>query len=262
MEAYFTTYEKLCLESKRLDKQINSLLSQIKACPKGKLVCAKDRDHYYKWYLSDGHTSVYLPRNKRKLAEQLATKKYLSLVLEDLQNEKKAIDFYLRHHVPSKAEEFLKTPAYKELLSPSFKLKSEKLSEWMNSPFDYNNKFPEQRTHQTSSGNSVRSKSEALIDMVLSINKIPFRYECALQFGETTIYPDFTIMHPETEQIYYWEHFGMMDNPKYSRNVGDKLQLYISHGIIPSINLITTFETLDNPLTTKEIEKIVTDYFG
>ena len=33
------------------------------------------------------------------------------------------------------------------------------------------------------------------------------------------------------------------------------------HGVVTSINIITTFETLDNPLTTKDVEKIVADYF-
>lgn len=97
--------------------------------------------------------------------------------------------------------------------------------------------------------------------MALYVNKIPFRYECALQLGDTIIYPDFTIKHPVTEKLYYWEHFGMMDNPKYAKNAGEKIQLYISRGMIPSINLITTYETLDNPLSYHEVEKIVSDYF-
>ena len=42
--------------------------------------------------------------------------------------------------------------------------------------------------HKGSSGNYVRSKSESMIDMVLYIHKIPFRYECALILGETTLF--------------------------------------------------------------------------
>lgn len=250
------------LRSKELDKQIKSILSQLKSFPKGKLICTKSGNHYYKWFNSDGHNLEYIPKKKRKFAEQLAIKKYLSYKLEDYKNEKVAIDFYLRHYVPSKAEQMLiDKPEYRELLKPFYSPKSEMLSEWMNSTFNQNEKYPEQKIHKTFSGNVVRSKSEALIDMVLSINHIPFRYECELQLGETIIYPDFTIMHPETEQIYYWEHFGMMDNPRYAKNAAEKLQMYIMHGVVPSINIITTFETLDNPLTTKDVEKIVADYF-
>lgn len=97
--------------------------------------------------------------------------------------------------------------------------------------------------------------------MLLHVNSIPFRYECELQLGETTLYPDFTLRHPLTGNLFYWEHFGMMDNPAYCRNVSSKLQLYFSHGIIPSINLITTYETKDDPLDVEIVEGIIQHYF-
>jgi len=262
MGGVFTTYEKMCLESQRLDEQINSLLSQISCFPEGKLVCTKDRNNSYKWYCSDGHKSVYIPKKERKLAEQLAVKRYLSFQLQDLQKEKRAIDFYLRHHVPSKSEELLENASeYRNLLLPHFKPQSEKLLEWTNSDYESNPKFPNQKIHKTSSGVLVRSKSETLIERALFVNKIPFRYECALQIGSVTIYPDFTIMHPITGELFYWEHFGMMDNSRYAKSAGEKLQLYMTHGIIPSINLITTYETLKQPLSYEEVEKIVLEKF-
>lgn len=71
----------------------------------------------------------------------------------------------------------------------------------------------------------------------------------------------FTIRHPKTGEVFYWEHFGLMDNPTYSKNAYSKLQLYTNHGIIPSIQLITTYETKEHPLTAETIEKIVENYF-
>lgn len=97
--------------------------------------------------------------------------------------------------------------------------------------------------------------------MFLYKYKIPFRYECILQLDDIFIFPDFTIRHPETGEVFYWEHFGMMDNPNYSKKVLSKLQLYISNGIIPSIQLITTYETKENPLSSEVVEKIVEHYF-
>ena len=93
------------------------------------------------------------------------------------------------------------------------------------------------------------SKSEALIDMALFSHLIPFRYECELSLGTHILYPDFTIRHPKTDDIYYWEHFGLMDNPSYCQNVSFKLQQYSLNGIIPSIQLITTYETGTHFLT-------------
>lgn len=97
--------------------------------------------------------------------------------------------------------------------------------------------------------------------MFLHINKIPFRYECSLQLGDVTIFPDFTIRHPKTGEIYYWEHFGLMDNPTYCKNSISKLQLYASQGIVPSIQLITTYETKENPLSAELVGKIIQHYY-
>lgn len=251
----------MSLESKWLDEQINSLRAQIESLPDGKIICTPN-GNAYKWYRSDGHKSVYIPKSERNLAEQLAVKKYLQQLEEDYIQEKRAIDFYLRHHCPSEAEDMLTNkPGYQELLSPYFKPQSQLIEDWLNTPFEQNPKYPENKIHKTSSGNVVRSKSEALIDMVLYTNKIPFRYECALHVGNFTIYPDFTIMHPKTGKIYYWEHFGMMNDFKYNRNIGERIQTYVNNEIIPSVDLITTYETSNHPLTIQKVEKMVKEYF-
>lgn len=59
-----------------------------------------------------------------------------------------------------------------------------------------------------------------------------------------------------------WEHFGLMDDESYSQNTSSKLQLYTSCGIIPGIQLITTYETKEYPLSTEVIEKTIHYYFG
>lgn len=249
------------LESQRLEKEINSLQAQIKSYPQGNFFCSQNGNHY-KWYHSNGSSQTYIPKNNQQLAQKLAEKKYLSLKLEGLLHEKQAIEFYLRHHLSDRPEKRLENhEEYQRLLSPFFQPKSKELSDWMYSPYEKNLKYPEQRIHKTGSGNIVRSKSEALIDMCLHTRKIPFRYECALFLNETTIYPDFTIRHPHTGDTYYWEHFGKMDNAKYAKNTIMKLQLYTSHGILPGIHLITTYETKNKPLTTETIERLIEEYF-
>ncbi len=254
-------YNQLSPKLEQLKNQIASIQKQLCTFPEGKLICSRNGNSY-KWYQSDGHTQTYIPKKNRKLAEQLAVKKYLSLMLEDLENELLATQSYLKHHSPiSKAEQLLTSLEYQDLLSPYFTPKSLELIEWMNAPYEQNPIHPEKCIHKSISGNLLRSKSEAMIDMVLHLNKIPFRYECALLLGETTIFPDFTIRHPITGEIYYWEHFGLMNSPSYAQNAYSKLQLYSSHNIVPSIQLITTFETQDHPLNSKVIENIIEQYF-
>lgn len=257
-------YEKALAERNRLEKQIEELEQQLKGYPAGKLFITRNGNRY-KWYRTDGHTQVYLPKKERNLAEQLAVKKYLSCQLDEMKQEKKAIEFYLRHHHnnSNQADRMLnELSGYQELLSPYFKPISEELNAWVNESYNSNLKYPEQLIHKASGGKFVRSKSEMLIDMALYMNKIPFRYECELQMEDSIIYPDFTIRHPKTGEVYYWEHFGMMDEVFYIKNACAKMQLYASHGITPSMNLITTFETQKNPLSLDKINRIIEEYFA
>ena len=249
-------------EYAKLETQIQEIENQIKDLPSGKLSCSSNGKNY-KWYQCVDQTNTYIPKSNRTLAERLALKNYLCLLLDDLSHEKRAIQFYLNHHSDTqKSEALLDHPEFKSLLAPYFTPLSQELADWMNAPYERNPHHPEHLLHKSSSGNLVRSKSESIIDMLLYINKIPFRYECALHLGETTLFPDFTIRHPKTGDIYYWEHFGLMDNPIYSQNAYSKLQLYTSHGIVPSIQLITTYETKEHPLCSDAVEKIIELYFG
>lgn len=249
-------------EHHRLSRQLEDIQANLASLPPGKLICSRNGNRF-KWYQTDGHNKTYILQQNHMLAKQLAVKKYLSLQSQYVAQEKRSIEYYLQHHRDgiSKAEKMLSAPEYQELLASHFTPVSQELSTWMTAPYVRNQQYPEQLIHRASSGGMVRSKSEAMIDMLLHVNKIPFRYECELQLGETTLYPDFTLRHPLTGNLFYWEHFGMMDNPSYCRNVSAKLQLYFSHGIIPSINLITTYETRDNPLDIEIVEGIIQHYF-
>lgn len=97
---------------------------------------------------------------------------------------------------------------------------------------------------------------------MLFTNHIPYRYECLLPLGDISFYPDFTILNPSTRQIIYWEHFGMMDVPTYSDNAFNKLKQFSYYGIIPGINLITTYETKQHPIDSGKIMQLVTTYFS
>ena len=255
-------YERMLAERNRLDSEIQELQSKLKQFPKGKLFCTKNRQ-YFKWYITDGKTQTYLPKSKRSLAEKLATKKYLSLLLEDLIHEKKAIEFYLRHHSQNSQAEhmLLRCPEYSDLIKPYFTPLSQELHDWAAQPFESNVKHPEQLIQKAASGKIVRSKSEALIDMILYTHKIPFRYEAPLHLDGITLYPDFTIRHPETGQYFYWEHFGLVAQADYRKNMISKLDLYTSHGILPGIQLIATFETKEYPLSMELVKKIIEYYF-
>lgn len=243
-----------------METQIQTLTKQLQVLPNGSLSCTSNGTHY-KWYHHHNNISTYLPKNQKDLAEQLAQKKYLCALLEDLSQEKHALELYLNHHRNySNTEQVLTHPEYKKLLSSTFAPISPTLRDWTGSNYERNPNHPEHLIHKSTSGNIVRSKSEAMIDMILYTHKIPYRYECALSLGDITLYPDFTLRHPQNGTTLYWEHFGQMDNPAYAQKTYSKLQLYTSHGIIPSIHLITTYETKTNPLTADNVKRIISLY--
>lgn len=256
-------HDRMLKEHQKIEKQVEKLQLQLKHFPDGKLICSRN-GKYSKWYRSDGTNKVYIPKNERHLAEQLAFKKYLSLQLKNLLQEKKAIEFYLRHHDVNAGQveqTLMNLPGFKELLFKHYTPLTQSLAEWMNSPYEKNPNHPENLIHKTYSGELVRSKSESMITSALFKNEIAFRYECILQCGKISLFPDFTIRHPETGDFFYWEHFGLMDDLVYCKKACSKLQLYTSNGIIPTIQLITTYETKENPLTSDMVEKIIEHYF-
>ena len=80
---------------KQIDQQIQTIDEKLKKAPSANLICAKN-GNAYKWYQTDGKNRQYLPKSQRRLAEKLATKKYLSLLKDDLIREKNAIRLYLK----------------------------------------------------------------------------------------------------------------------------------------------------------------------
>ena len=183
-------------------------------------------------------------------------------LLEDLETEKRLHQLSNKSFHRKSEKLLINDSEVHNLLKSHFTPLSEELNIWMLSPFKSNPTYPDGLNCNSISGHVLRSKSECMIDMLLYESNIPFRYECELTLNNHTIYPDFTIRHPRTGEVYYWEHFGMMDEPPYAKKAMSKLNLYIENQIIPSINLITTYETKDHPLDLTQIKSIINYYFS
>ncbi len=248
---------------KKLEKQTTSLEKAISSLPDGKLIICHNGKGKCKYFQSDGHEKSYIKKKDIELASQLAYKKYLTERLQETKQEKRATEYYLNHHskeIPKSIQLISESSEYQKLISEFFTPLDQELNNWMKEPYEKNKNYPNQLKYKTPTGEYVRSKSEVFIYSYLYMHKIPFRYECALQLGTMTIYPDFTIRHPRTGEIFYWENFGMMDKRDYAKNTFAKLDLYQMYDVIPSINLITTYETKEHPLGVDVIEKIIKHY--
>lgn len=253
------THEEIHARNLLLKKQIERAEAQREKYPPGRLLCARDRK-YFKWYISTEGKIAYLNRDQRKIARQLAMKRYIEEQLKAMRQELKLNEYYLKHH-DEKTENapglLYCAPGYHELLEDQIHPLSEKLKKWAEAEYVRNIKYPEKLIHKTLEGHMVRSKSEVIIANALFAEGIPYRYEDTLQLGNMVFNPDFKVMRPKDGEIIYWEHFGMMDNKDYAHNAFNKMGIYADNGIIPSINLIATFETSEHPLDSVYVNEII-----
>lgn len=243
----------------------DKLISELRSLPEGNLMIIQN-GKYRKWYQNHGGLSEYIPKKNHAIAEDLAYKRYLEGEIKKISLEIDAIDAYLQKADLSVSNARRKTDfEYQqfenELLRNRIKRPNKTLEQWMHEDYPRNPRNPENLVHKTVTGIYVRSKSESLIVTVLTNLGIPFRYECLLQIGDIDVYPDFTIRHPITLKEYYHEHFGIMDDPRYVRKAMGKIELYNSYGIIPSVNLLMTFETEACPLDPTYVESLFRFYF-
>jgi len=99
--------------------------------------------------------------------------------------------------------------------------------------------YEEGKIHRTLSNMMVRSKSEVIISNILADRSIPFMYEVPLYAPDGTMcLPDFTLTIYGDQ--WYWEHLGMLSDPRYAAHWQKKKAWYEKHGFADY--LITTSE--------------------
>lgn len=254
-------YQKMKEERKRLQEAIRHCDELLQTLPEGTLYCVQDGNRE-KWYHKIDGKEKYIPKTNQLQAARLAYKRYLIAQKQDLKQELCAVEAFLEKYPQEyETQTLLDNHRYQPLLQVFLSPRNEALKRWAEGPYDQNPYKPEGKIHCIHPGLSVRSKAEAMIASRLQTHRIPFRYECILYIAGRSVYPDFTIRHPKTGELYYWEHLGLLEDPAYSRRAGEKITLYANGGIYINRNLLLTDETRQNPLSVSEIDKVISDYF-
>ena len=93
--------------------------------------------------------------------------------------------------------------------------------------------YEEYLIHRTCKGIPVRSKSEVIVYDRLQSRGLNPEYEQPLTIGDVTKYPDFTIEDEDSGITYYWEHCGMMYDPRYRDRWERKKSWYFENKILP-----------------------------
>ena len=257
--------------------QLNEALSQLKKSqknqPVGHLRIAQkggSHNYFYHYTSPNDFNGKYIPKKQIDLAKALAQKDYHLKLIKQLEKEIFALKEYLIQSKDGMAIQTLYDalcPARQSLITAATLTDEQYLSQWENITWQGLPFSSEAPQYDTANGEKVRSKSEVIIADTLARHGIAYRYEFPLRLRQTkssseslTIYPDFLCLNLRTRREFYWEHFGLMDDPEYATKSARKLRHYAENNIFLGRNLIITMETQDEPLNIKIIEKNILEF--
>lgn len=253
-------------ELKIQESLLNKVFDEIKNLPKGSLYCSRRGTHNYYFHsvVIDGvrQKKYVSPKNieQAKLISNLKRKRFLLGCKKVLKENVVALRVCLQ-----KYEELDPAQISSRLASTYENIGNTATPQndldWQHAPYTRAEMYEKNLKHEAIGGLWVRSKSEALISFALDLAHVPFHYEELLEVEDKKIAPDFTILHPNTGEKVYWEHFGMMDDSAYATETFRKLIIYGRNGIIPGKNLIYTIETTAEPLSILVVQRMIRQFF-
>ena len=246
-----------------LEKVLGIKQESLKHAPSGSVrIVRKKRTNQF--YLRENDKDLqgkYIPRSQYKLASALSQKVYDKKIVPALQKEIAYIKDFLKNY-----EEFNVASACQNLPVIRYKAAepltlsdSEYVEKWLAVEYRHKAFDPDTPLLFTENGERVRSKSEVIIADTLRGNGVPYRYEYPVLINRNinksmkrdvvNFHPDFCCLNVRTRQVYYWEHFGKMDDPEYAKRAVEKISLYQANGYNLGKNLIITMETISCPMS-------------
>lgn len=260
----------LALNRQLLDK----IRRELPSLPAGSLCCktVRGKQYYYQYqYLPSEQTEGsrsekqrYLSSKDASIRSALTQKAYCRAAAKLLSRNVLAAEEFLAEYTPyDPSDIWASLPAvYRQdpQRSPAAVQARERdaaVRTWLSEETNARPPYPDHLIYRSPQGLPVRSKSESLIAAMLDARRIPFRYEAPLPIDDKLFFPDFTILRRSDHQIFYWEHFGMMDDETYRQHACDKLRYYAEAGILPFKNLIATYESQLQPFNAARIDRIL-----
>src|SRR5665647_140709 len=252
--------EQMDYESRLLER----FEKEIKIIPEGSLCLKKVKGNAYIYFQNKklSENRLLSPKNKDEayLIEKLRNKFFIKKSIHQLRKNKKIMEALLECFIPFDPGEIRNklAPVYKEVQIIEWKSDMElELEKWKVEKKSENFLHPEGLRHISSKGQRVRSKSETIIADLLDYKDILYKYEEPLNINGQNFLPDFTILRTFDNRIIYWEHFGMIYDAEYRKNMEVKLLAYGNSGIIPWDNLIITFDSEEGNIDVSMISAVI-----
>lgn len=258
---------------------ISSRISQVKKvvaicseklskCPEGDLV-VHSMGGKTRYILLKREKQIYLGHDKTEQIKAFEEKNYYKKLKQTAEREIKSLEKVIKTigKTDDVNEVFFKIPEAKRNLIKPFALQTidnnlGNFCQMNDIAKQKNNKKLKESSFMTSDGVKVRSKSELIIAERFIANKIPYYYEPDIYFESIlkAMKPDFQVYNKRTGEVFYWEHFGMMDNPDYLKEFQFKMNIYADGGIFPGKQLIMTTESSGCSLSTQYVDLMIKEY--
>ena len=257
--------QEQCRFLKSMIEQVEKSLSGL---PEGTLKIMqspKKQPRYYHRLPGSNSRSVYIRKENTSLYTGLAQKDYNRRLLKLLKKKYSALLQFAGRYPFEDIDGIYKSlsPQRQALVKPIIPTDEQYAEQWQKTAYQgLGFRADDTSACYTAKGERVRSKSETIIADTLYRADIPYKYECPLELGNRTIYPDFTILHVRTRKEIYFEHFGMIDDPEYVDKMLQKINTYILCGIIPGKNLLYTMESSERALDTRILKRLIKEHLS
>ena len=247
-----------------LDRLITRLKKDIAKAPEGMLRISprKTYTQYYWRKNPSDRNGIYIHKDNMKLAVDLAQRDYNKKLLNIIEEEQHLANEYCRllKEKPLEAAYDSLNRYKQELVTSLEDEKAKRIALWNVEQYE---KMAIDSTTEfySNNGTRVRSKSELIIANMLEQYGVPYKYEKPITLkGMGTVHPDFTCLNTRTHKEIVWEHFGMMDNEAYASKNIIKLNTYNQNGYYIGKNMIASFETSQNPLSSRFVKAMIEEY--
>lgn len=259
-----TLAEHLASRKHQLQQLLATKIASLKAAPRGRLRTTGNKGtvQFYHVLENQHPNGTYIPKKAAALARELAQKDYDQKLIAKIQAQLQIISSLQEQLRSSDLSTIYRnlTQIRQSLVEPAILSPEEYTRRWQSLEYQRKGFSETAPVLLTAKNERVRSKSEVIIADTLCRLGIPYRYEFPLTLKNFEVHPDFCCLNVKRRSQFYWEHFGMMDDPEYAARATEKLAAYQAAGIFPGKNLIITMETAGHPLSSRQIELLAKEF--